>query len=351
MGDRDSAVVMGMVVKPQGDKSRILGWGFAVPETVVTNDDLADVVETNDEWIQKRSGIRERRYADDDQGGAGLAESAARDAIAMAGIEPEDIDLVLYATLSPDIDWPGTASLLLDRLGVSPKCAMDLRNQCSGFVYGVTIADQFIRTGGARYVLVVGAEVHSSGLDYEGKRGRDVTVLFGDGAGAAVVGLSDEADKGLIAFTLHADGGHAKRLATFGPGARQKPRIREDQLPPADPFAYPVMEGRYVFKNAVEGMSQAIKDVVAEVGMSVKDIDMLLPHQANLRINQFVAAMLELDDSCVANNIDRYGNTTAATIPILLSETAAAGRIQRGDIVCLAAFGAGFTWGAALYRW
>jgi 3-oxoacyl-[acyl-carrier-protein] synthase-3 len=332
-------------------RSRIEGWGFAVPETVITNDDLAEVVETSDEWVQKRSGIRERRYADDEGGSAALAERAARDAMAMAGIEPEDVDLVLYATLSPDVDWPGTASLLMDRLGLSPKCAMDLRNQCSGFVYGVTIADQYIRTGGARHVLVVGGEVHSSGLDYAGKRGRDVTVLFGDGAGAVVVGASDEPDKGLLAFTLHADGRHAERLATFGPAGRQKPRIRPDQLQPESAFVFPVMEGRYVFKNAVEGMSQSIKDVVEKVGMQVSDIDMVLPHQANLRINQFVAATLELKDSAVANNIDRYGNTTAATIPILLSETAAAGRIKRGDIVCMSAFGAGFTWGAALYRW
>jgi 3-oxoacyl-[acyl-carrier-protein] synthase-3 len=301
----------------------LLGWGFRVPDVVVTNDDLSAVVETSDEWIQQRTGIRERRYVSDDQGSVPLAEAAARDAVAMAGLTISDIDLVLCASLSPDIDWPGNASLLHERLGIPPVMAFDLRNQCSGFVYGLAIADQYVRSGGARHVLVVGSEVHSSGLDFAGARGRDVTVLFGDGAGAAVVGRGDVEGRGLLAFNLHADGRHAERLAVLGPGSRQRPRIRPDQLPPESAYVYPVMQGRYVFKHAVEGMAASVKEVAAQAGVSVEDIRMLLPHQANLRINQTVAAALGFDDSRMSNNIDRYGNTTAATIPILLTETVA----------------------------
>jgi 3-oxoacyl-[acyl-carrier-protein] synthase III len=331
--------------------SRILGWGFRVPHYVVTNDDLSAVVETSDEWIQQRTGIRERRYVCDDQGSVPLAEAAARDAIAMAGLAVSDIDLVLCASLSPDIDWPGNSALLHERLGMPSVTAFDLRNQCSGFVYGLAIADQYVRSGGARNVLVVGSEVHSSGLDFAGARGRDVTVLFGDGAGAAVVAAGNDATRGLLGFNLHADGQHAERLAVLGPGCRQRPRIRADQLPPESPYVYPVMQGRYVFKHAVEGMVASIREVAAQAGVAIDDIRMVLPHQANLRINQTVAAALGFDESRVSNNIDRYGNTTAATIPILLTETAAAGRITAGDLVCFVAFGAGFTWGAALYRW
>ena len=340
-----------MVTTQAPARSRLLGWGFKVPETVVTNDDLAPVVDTSDEWIQQRTGIRERRYADDAEGSVALAEPAVRDALAMAGVAATDIDLIICGSLSPDIDWPGNCSLLHERLGTPPVPAFDLRNQCSAFVYGLAIADQFVRTGGARNVLVVGSEIHSSGLDFEGGRGRDVTVLFGDGAGAAVVGASSEPEQGLLAFTLHADGEHAERLAVVGPACRQKPRLRPDQLPPESPFIYPIMNGRYVFKHAVEGMTAAVREVAEMAGVSVDQISMLLPHQANLRINQLVAMGLGFDDTRMSNNIDRYGNTTAATIPILLTETAAAGRLHPGDLVCFVAFGAGFTWGAALYRW
>jgi 3-oxoacyl-[acyl-carrier-protein] synthase-3 len=332
-------------------RSRLLGWGFRVPDFVVTNDDLAPVVETSDEWIQQRTGIRERRYVSDGDGSVALAEPAVRDALAMAQIAPEDLDLLICASLSPDIDWPGNVSLLHNRLGIAPVAGFDIRNQCSGFLYGLAIADQYVRAGAARHVLVVGSEVHSSGLDFEGARGRDVTVLFGDGAGAVVVGPSDDPDRGLLAFKLHADGKHCERLAVLGPACRQRPRVREDQLPPESAFVYPVMQGRYVFKHAVEGMISSVKEVATQAGTKPETISLLLPHQANLRINQTVAAGLDFDESRVANNIDRYGNTTAATIPILLCETAAAGRIRKGDLVCFVAFGAGFTWGSALYRW
>lgn len=332
-------------------RSRVLGWGASVPELVVTNDDLSELVDTSDEWIQKRTGIKQRRYVDHGEGSVAIAEKAVQDALAMAEIEAGDIDVIICCTLSPDIDFPGNSSLLHERLGISPRMAFDVRNQCSGFLYALITADQFVRTGGARHVLVVGSEIHSSGLDFCGSRGRDVTVLFGDGAGAAVVGPSPDGEHGLLSFTLHAEGKYAEKLAVIGPSGRRKPRMDAACSPPADPYGYPVMEGRFVFKNAVEGMTSAIQHVVAKAGFSVADIDILLPHQANLRINQFVGATLKLEERQISNNIERYGNTTAATLPLLLTETAAAGRVSRGDLVCFAAFGAGFTWGAALYRW
>jgi 3-oxoacyl-[acyl-carrier-protein] synthase-3 len=330
--------------------SRILGWGFEVPRTVITNDDLAPIVDTSDEWIVKRTGIRERRYVDDDQGSVPLAERAARRALEVAGLSAEALDAIVCGTLSPDIDFPGNAALLHERLGIGPILAFDIRNQCSAFVYALSVADQLIRSGSARYVLVAGSEVHSSGLDYEGARGRDVTVLFGDGAGAVVVGPGD-ADHGLRAIKLHADGRFADKLAVIGPAHRRKPRVDVSVAPPQSPFIYPIMEGRLVFKHAVESMTKVVKDVVADAGCTLEDIDMLLPHQANLRINQLVAMGLGIGDDRMANNIDLYGNTTAATIPILLCETIEAGRIREGHLVCMTAFGAGFTWGAALYRW
>jgi 3-oxoacyl-[acyl-carrier-protein] synthase-3 len=226
----------------------------------------------------------------------------------------------------------------------------DIRNQCSAFLYGLSVADQLVRTGAARHVLVVGAEVHSSGLDFQGGRGRDVTVLFGDAAGAVVVGPAD-ADHGLLAMRLYANGAFAEKLAVIGPAHRRKPRVDVSLAPPESAYIYPVMEGRLVFKNAVEGMTRAVKTVLDDVGMTEEDISILLPHQANLRINQLVALGLGLGEDRIANNIDRYGNTTAATIPILLTEAVEQDRIHEGDLVCMAAFGAGFTWGAAVYRW
>ena len=331
--------------------SRIIGWGFDVPDLVVTNDDLAPIVDTSDEWIVKRTGISERRFVDNDQGSTPLADRAVRKAVAKAGIELDELDAIICGSLSPDVSSPGNSSLLHRSLGLSPRYAFDIRNQCSAFVYSAVLANQLITTGAARYVVVVGCEVHSSGLDYDGARGRDVTVLFGDGAGAVVFGPSDDVDQGLLSFRLHADGQYAEKLCVLGPGARQKPRLRSDQLPPDSEFVFPKMEGRFVFKHAVEGMSSAIRDVVEEAGLTIPDLSLLLPHQANLRINQFVALTLELEERQIANNIERYGNTTAATIPILLSECADAGRIHEGDLVCMAAFGAGFTWGATLFRW
>ena len=330
--------------------SRILGWGAVVPDLVVTNDELGAILDSSDEWITKRSGIRERRYVDNSDGSVAMAEGAAHAAAKVAGTDLGELDLIVCCTLSPDIDFPSNAQLLQERLGVPGIPAFDVRNQCSGFLYGLVIADQYVRTG-AKRVLVVGSEVHSSGLDFEGKRGRAITVLFGDAAGAVIVGPAEEEGRGLLSFRLHADGEHGDKLMTIGPSHRRRPRLDLSCIPPESADPYPVMSGRYVFQHAVERMSESIRSVTAEAGLSLADIDMLLPHQANLRINQMVAAGLELGEDRVANNIDRYGNTTAASIPLLLTETAAAGRIKDGDIVCIAAFGAGFTWGAALYRW
>ncbi|HYC54471.1 MAG TPA: beta-ketoacyl-ACP synthase III [Candidatus Binatia bacterium] len=331
------------------ERSHILGAGFEVPDTVVTNDDLSTVLDTSDEWIQQRSGIKERRYVDDDQGSVPLAERASRRAIELAGIQVSDIDLIVCGTLSPDIDFPGNSSLLQQRLGLEGVLAFDVRNQCSGFLYMLAIADQYIRTGGARHVLVVGSEVHSSGIEYA-DRSRHVTVLFGDGAGAVVVGPSPDGERGLLTINLHAEGSYAQKLCLLGPGAMHKPRVPEGWTP-ADIYGWPQMDGKLVFRHAVTRMTEAVEEALTEVGATKEDISMLLPHQANLRINQLVAMGLGIGEDRLANNIDRYGNTTAATIPILLAETLEAGRISQGDLVCLAAFGSGFTWGAALLRW
>ena len=332
-------------------RSRVLGWGMKAADLVVTNDDLSTVVDTNDEWIQKRTGIQQRRYVASEGGSIALAVHATRDALEMAGIGPGDVDAIICCTLSPDVDSPGNCSLLHERLSIEPCFAFDIRNQCSGFLYGLVTADQLIRTGAAKHVLLVGSEVHSVGLDFAGSRGRDVTVLFGDGSGAVVVGPSADPERGLLRFKLGAEGRFAEKLCVIGPAHRQRPRIRADQLPPESDYLFPKMQGRYVFKHAVSRMAEIIREVTAAEGIEPGDVNMYLPHQANLRINQFVALELGLREDQVANNIERYGNTTAATIPMLLTETAAAGRINDGDLVCMVAFGAGFTWGAALLRW
>ncbi|MBI5504815.1 MAG: ketoacyl-ACP synthase III [Deltaproteobacteria bacterium] len=330
-------------------RSHILGAGFELPRTVVTNDELSAVLDTSDEWIHQRSGIRERRYVDDGEGSSALAERAARKAIAAAGLEPGDIDLLICATLSPDVDFPGNSSFIQQRLGLAGILAFDVRNQCSSFLYMLSVADQYVRTGGARHVLVIGSEVHSSGIEYA-DRSRHVTVLFGDGAGAVVVGASPDGERGLLTINLHCEGAYADKLCLLGPGSLRKPRLALDWTP-ADIYGWPQMDGRFVFRHAVKRMGECIEEALAVIGASKDDIRMLLPHQANLRINQLVAMGLRIDDERMANNIERYGNTTAATIPILLAETLDAGRIHDNDLVCLAAFGSGFTWAAALLRW
>ena len=321
--------------------------GHHLPDRVVTNDDLAELLNTSDAWIVQRTGIRERRWVEGDVGASELAEHAARQALAAAGLEPTDLDLIVFATLSPDVYFPGSACLLQARLGCPGVAALDIRNQCTGFVYGLSIADQFIRSGMMSRVLVVGAEVHSTGLDMS-PAGRDVTVLFGDGAGAAVVEATD-GEARILGHRLHADGQHAELLWVPAPQSRKNPRLDQAMLDAG--LHYPHMQGRAVFKHAVERLPEVVRGVLDDHGYTLDDLDWLVPHQANLRINELAARRMGLGDDRVVHNIQRYGNTTAGSIPIALSEAIADSRVKDGDLVCLAAFGAGLTWGATLVRW
>jgi len=330
--------------------SRILGVGHYVPDRVVTNDELAGVMETSDEWIQQRTGIRERHFSDGQTGAADLGAKAAREALARAGMRAEDIDCIVFATLSPDVDMPASACLLQELLGVGGMPAFDVRNQCSGFLYGLAVADKFVKTGTYDHVLLVGGEIHSTGLDLT-TRGREVAVIFGDGAGAVVLGPEPDARRGILSTHLHSEGKYAEKLWVECPSARQRPRFTEDMIAGENPRMYPRMEGRYVFRHAVTRFPEVIHEALQANGYTPKDIDLFIPHQANLRISQVVASGLELPDEKVFNNIQRYGNTTAGSIPIALYEALAEGRIHTGDLVCLAAFGAGFTWASTLIRW
>lgn len=330
--------------------SRILGVGRYLPPRVVTNDDLQQYMETNDEWIQQRTGIRQRHFIDRDLGASDLAVAAVEQALANAGLTKDAIDCIIFATLSPDVDMPASACLLQEKLGIPGIPAFDVRNQCSGFLYSLAIADKFIKTGVYEHVLIVGAEVHSTGVDLS-TRGREVAVLFGDGAGAAVVGPEPDSQRGVLVTRLHADGKFAEKLWLESPGSRARPRLDIDVMRDPRASIFPQMEGRYVFKHAATRMPEVIREALDAVGMLPSDISLLIPHQANIRINQAAAASLGIAEERVVHNIDRCGNTTAGSIPIALSETLDAGRIQPGDLVCLAGFGAGFTWGAILIRW
>ncbi|HHM21061.1 MAG TPA: ketoacyl-ACP synthase III, partial [Bacteroidetes bacterium] len=338
-------------------KSKIAGVGFYVPEKVVTNHDLTRVMDTSDEWIQERSGIVERRYAKPfEETPSSMGAKAAEIAIKRAGIAKEDIDFIIFATLSADYFFPGCGVLLQRELGLTHTeiGALDVRAQCSGFIYGLTVADQFIRSGMYKNILLVGSEVHSMGLDFS-TRGRNVTVLFGDGAGAVVIQPTNQPGKGLLCSKLHSDGTHAEKLAMINPGSHSGYHFKKmgeevdfgydqsvvyggrfiTQKMLDDGLLYPVMDGQLVFKTAIVKFQEVIHEVLNEQGLTPADIDMLLPHQANLRINQFVQRKLGLSDDQVWNNIQRYGNTTAATIPIALSEAWEAGKIKDGDLVCL----------------
>jgi 3-oxoacyl-[acyl-carrier-protein] synthase-3 len=331
--------------------SRIVGLGRYLPEHVVTNEDLIRVMDTTDEWIQQRTGIRERRHIDEDAGAADLGAIAAREALDQAGLRADQMDLIIFATLSPDYDFPASACVLQRLLGVkSGAAAFDVKNQCSGFVYGLSIADQFIKTGRARYVLLVGGEIHSTGIDLT-TRGRDVAVIFGDGAGAAVLAPEPDPRRGILSTHLHAEGKYAEKLWLEAAASRSRPRLTAEMLEGAKPRIFPHMDGKYVFKHAVTRFPEVILEALSAHGYRPRDIDLLIPHQANLRISQMVAMGLELGENQVFNNIDRYGNTTAASIPLALYEAVGQGFVKDGTLVCLAAFGAGFTWASALLRW
>lgn len=332
--------------------SKITGLGYFVPENVVTNDDLSKVMDTNDEWIQERTGIKERRHViKGEDTTMTMGVKAAKIAIERAGIDKDDIDFIVFATLSPDYYFPGPGVLVQRELGIKTVGALDVRNQCSGFVYAISVADQYIKTGMYKNVLVIGSEVHSTGLDFT-TRGRGVSVIFGDGAGAAVLSREEDTSKGILSTHLHSEGEHAKELSLIAPGmgTRWITDIIEDN-DPNDQSYYPYMNGQFVFKNAVVRFSEVIMEGLMANGLSKEDIDLLVPHQANLRISQFIQRKFRLSDDQVFNNIMKYGNTTAASIPIALTEAWEQGIIKEGNLVVLAAFGSGFTWGSVMIRW
>jgi len=328
-------------------RATILGVGHYVPTRVVTNDELAKLMDTSDEWIVQRTGIKERRYIEHDGIGASdLAVPAVQDACAQAGINVKDIDAIILATLSPDFFFPGSGCLLGHKLGLPGVPALDVRNQCCGFLYGLSVAEAWIRCGMYRHVAVVGAEVHSTGLDFS-NRGRDVAVLFGDGAGAAVVGAVDDNGRGIHAIRLHADGSGAKELWIEAPASAYAPeRITVKML--EEGRQYPKMNGKQVFRWATEKMPEVALEVLADAALSVDQIDLFVPHQANMRINQMVGQRLGIPEAKTVHNIERYGNTTAATLPLGLSEAWREGRCGPGSRILMAAFGSGFTWAAAV---
>ncbi|MDO8501319.1 MAG: beta-ketoacyl-ACP synthase III [Gemmatimonadaceae bacterium] len=328
--------------------SRIVGTGHAVPDRVVTNDDLARIMDTSDEWIIQRTGIRQRHWIVEGESGTALAKIAAERAIAAAGLSANDVELILYATVSPDHFAPGNGVFLQRDLGVGEIPAIDIRTQCSGFVYSMSIADAYVRAGMYRRILVVGAEVQSTGMDVS-TRGRDTAVIFADGAGAVLVEADDDPDGSrVLAWDLHSDGSFAEKLWVDSPGAIYHPRNQAAHL---DDKVYAHMEGREVFRHAIVRMPESVEAALAKAGVSVSDITLLIPHQANLRISEMVQRKLGLRDDQVYNNIDRFGNTTAATIPIALDECVRAGRLRRGDLVAITAFGSGFLWGSAVLKW
>ena len=332
--------------------SKISGLGFYVPDNVVTNDDLSKIIDTNDEWIQERTGIKRRRHiirGEDTTTSMGV--KAAEIAIQRSGVAKEDIDFVVFATLSPDYYFPGPGVLVQRDLGLRTVGALDVRNQCSGFVYAISVADQYIKTGMYKNILVIGSEVHSTGLDMT-TRGRGVSVIFGDGAGAAVLSREEDLSKGILSTHLHSEGQHAGELIVKAPGMgdRWVTDIIADANPDDESY-YPYMNGQFVFKNAVVRFSEVINEGLEANNLQVSDINMLVPHQANLRISQFIQQKFKLSDDQVYNNIMDYGNTTAASIPIALTEAWEKGKIKEGDIVVLAAFGSGFTWGSVIIRW
>ena len=334
-------------------QSKIAGVGSYVPENVVTNDDLTKIMDTSDEWIQERTGIKERRHIKKGDGNstAIMGIKAAKIAIERAKIDKDDIDLIVFATLSPDYYFPGCGVQVQEMLDINTCPALDVRNQCSGFIYGLSTADQFIKTGMYKNVLVIGSENHSGGLDFT-SRGRSVSVIFGDGAGAVVLTRSDHNGEGILSTHLHSEGKHALELSLKGPSTEHwVPEIIAENPQGDDIPYYPYMNGQFVFKNAIQRFSEVIMEGLKANGLEVKDIDMLIPHQANLRISQFVQQKFGLSDDQIFNNIQKYGNTTAASIPIALCEAWEKGKIKDEDVVVLAAFGSGFTWASAVISW
>lgn len=353
------------------NKSKIAGIGMYIPANVVTNNDLLKYMDTSDEWIQERTGIKERHYAHrTEETTTTMGVEAAKVAIERAGITPQDIDFIVFATLSPDYYFPGCGVLLQRAMKMKEIGALDVRNQCSGFLYALSVADQFIKTGMYKNILVVGAEKHSFGLDLS-TRGRNVSVIFGDGAGAVVLQPTDQSsgsgkNQGILSTHLHSDGESAEILAMYNPGTHANHWKEEkyadfDEAEIAQMFfshamidngqIFPNMDGPAVFKKAIVKFPEVILEALKANNLQTADLQLLIPHQANLRISQFVQQKLQLRDDQVYNNIQHYGNTTAASVPIALCEAWEKGLVKEGDLICLAAFGSGFTWASALLRW
>jgi len=333
--------------------SRILGVGSYVPPRLVKNEDLVTMMDTSDEWIQQRTGIKQRFWVSGTTTTSDLALEAAQRALTASGVTKDQIDLLILATLSPDHEFPGTACFLQAKLGVPGIPALDVRQQCTGFIYAMSIADQFLKTGMYKRALVVGAEIHSKGMD-KTSRGRDVSVLFGDGAGAIVMegqdGLAKKTDPQIYSTHLHADGTFAKELYVHAPSMTYDGEsVTTENLQAGE--QYPKMNGKSVFVHAAKRMPEAINEALSANGIKPGDVDLYVFHQANLRINEMVAKQLGVSEDKVFNTIERFGNTTAATIPIGLDEAVKAGKLKKGMLVASAAFGSGFTWGSALFRW
>lgn len=328
-------------------RTKILGTGHHVPDRVVTNKELESLMDTTDEWIQQRTGIKERRWISEETGASDLALPATQRALEAAGLTAKDIDAIIFATLSPDYNFPGSAVLMTQHLGIPGVACLDIRNQCSGFIYGTQIADAWIRTGMYKHVLMIGAEVHSTGLDIS-TRGRDVSVIFGDGAAAVIYGASDDESTGVLATDAGADGSFAKELWLEAPGSRYLPRLTAEMM--AEGKHYPRMNGREVFKQAARKMPETVMTALKKAGLTIDDVKLFIPHQANLRISEAAQKALGLPDDRIYNNIEKYGNTTAASIPLAMDECIRSGKLVKGDVLVVAAFGAGFTWGAAVIR-
>jgi len=347
-------------------RTKIAGIGMYVPDEVVTNADLIKYMDTSDAWIRERTGITERRFADrTKETTTTMGVEAAKQAIENAGTTPNDIDFVIFATLSPDYYFPGCGVLVQRAMKMKEIGALDIRNQCSGFVYAISVGDQFIKTGMYKNILVIGSEKHSFGLDFS-SRGRNISVIFGDGAGAVVLQPTENENQGILSTHLHSDGDSAEILAMYNPGTHANHWVPQkvadfNESEIGDMFMshamidkgenFPYMDGQAVFKKAVIKIPEVIMESLEANNLKPSDLKMLIPHQANLRISQYIQHHLRLRDDQVYNNIDRYGNTTAASIPIALYEAWKEGKINRGDLVCLASFGSGFTWASALLKW
>ena len=329
-------------------RSIITGTGRAVPDRVVTNEDLAALMDTSDEWIRERTGIRERRWAREGDTGVEYAHRATLQALEMAGLAASDLDAIVYATITPDHFLPGNSVFLQRAIGAGKVPTINLANACSGFVYAMSIADAWIRSGMYRRILVVGQEQVSNRLDVS-TRGRAVSVIFADGAGAVVLEATDDPGRGVLGFDLHTDGDYAEKLWVDAPGSMYHPRISARQLDEGKQWL--TMDGRDVFRHAVTKMPESATAAVTKAGYTWDDVNLLIPHQANLRISEAVQKSLKLRDDQVFNNIMRYGNTTSATIPIALDECVRSGRLKRGDLLVLTAFGSGFMWGSCVIRW